>query len=75
MSEVKEGNRDLVLPCIMFLGGIFIGTQVDWAINLEVERRALQKEYAFEKSLNEIEANRIKEIEADVDSYMKRICP
>ena len=68
-------NRDLVLPCILFLGGIFIGTQVDWAINLEVERRARQKEYAFEKSLNEIEANRIKEIEADVDSYMKRICP
>lgn len=68
-------NRDLVLPCILFLGGIFIGTQVDWAINLEVERRARQKEYAFEKSLNEIEANRIKELEADVDSYMKRICP
>lgn len=68
-------SRDLVLPCILFLGGIFIGTQVDWAINLEVDRRVRQKEYAFEKSLNEIEANRIKEIEADVDSYMKRICP
>lgn len=68
-------SRDLVLPCILFLGGIFIGTQVDWAINLEVERRARQKEYTFEKSLNEIEANRIKEIEADVDSYVKRICP
>lgn len=68
-------KSDVVVPTICLLGGIFIGMQVDWAVNLEVDRRVKQKEYAFEKSLDEIEANRVRQLEVDVDAYLKRVCP
>lgn len=66
---------DFIAAGICLIGGFFIGTQVDWALNSVVDRRVKQKEYAFEKSLDEIEANRVKQLEADVDAYLKRVCP
>ena len=68
-------KTDSVLAVICLVGGIFIGMQADNAVDWEVDRIVKQKEYAFKKSLDEIEANRVKQIEADVDAYLKRVCP
>lgn len=35
----------------------------------------VEPDTTFQRTLDTIEANSVKELEADVDSYMKRICP
>ena len=35
----------------------------------------VEPETTFQQTLDTIEANSVKELEADVDAYMKRVCP